>query len=175
MGISELPLELIVQIAEISHEVWYLLSMTINKFGNYSIRPEIKERVMKRFGFQKLNTPSVTGYLLHGRRHGIRIETKVKNDGSLCVCETKYIKGKRHGRYQLSLNGVLRQECNYHNDKRSGWEVNYDKRGRKQSRFMWREDGEVLISEHICKKCRKYDFNFESCGHPNSLLETDFF
>lgn len=56
MDFTSLPFEIVVLIAEVSHEVWYLLSLTIREFGLYSISPSVMRAAQRHFGFRKYRT-----------------------------------------------------------------------------------------------------------------------
>lgn len=163
-----LPFDIIVIIAETSHEVWYLLSLTLKDFGLYSIRSHAKKNAMTLFDFRPISEPNQEGYLFKGKRHGVVI---YKNSDSRI--ETNYNRGIREGFFRSYMNDVLRVECTYKHNERHGVELNFDKQGRKQSRYLW-ENGEVVNSDHICKKCRNNDLDFISCNHLGAFLETDY-
>lgn len=170
-NLNNIPFEIIVIIAETCHEVWYLLSITLRTFGLYSTQPNIKRNAMKQFGFEQIFESNHQGYLFHGQYHGLVIE-KGETKGNRWVEKTRYNRGKKHGIYQFFNKDLLILQCTYFNNERHGKELNYDKKGRKQSLYIWHRD-QIVESHHICKKCRRFDFDFISCDHPNAIFEID--
>jgi hypothetical protein len=49
VSFDTIPFEIIVEIAEQSVKVWYLLSITLSEFGRYSIKENVKNRAKRMF------------------------------------------------------------------------------------------------------------------------------
>lgn len=119
---ESIPFELIVQVAEMDHELWYKLSLVHRDFGLWSIQPEVKSKMMKLFDFVEMRVDEVRiptigierhhFYLWKGKKHGIH--TTYSANGRIT---TTYRKGVKHGPHEWYINRELRQRVMYVN----GW------------------------------------------------------
>lgn len=72
----ELPLDVIIQIAQVHWKVWYKLSITFREFGLYSIQTNVKSAAQQHFNFGTfINYLEIDGFYQHyfmlgGVNHG---------------------------------------------------------------------------------------------------------
>lgn len=110
-----LPFEIIVTIAEIDDEVWYLMSLLLRDFGVYSITQHIKQRAMKRFNRQHLNDGYCSYFLKNDKKHGKETKSWLAGD-KYNLLITRFKNGIHHGTDQFFIDGVLRTEWVYDNE-----------------------------------------------------------
>lgn len=174
MDFIDLPLEILIQIAEYDDEIWFKLSILIRNFGDYSILPHVKAKAMKLFGIVEreiLKSKWKCHWYQKGnnmRKHGRHVEynlflTKLeyyKNgvlngkcyeyDDNLLIAEGCYNMGKKHGYfttyYKSDKPFSVCVKASYVNDKKDGLFQYFDRDGKliKQCTFH----NNVLNGEH---------------------------
>lgn len=111
---ESLPLEILVLIAQQSHDVWYLMSTTIRDFGLFSIMPKIRSEAMKRFEIQEIVNQHQRYFKMRGNLHGMFYSRCLQSTG---IYETfiPFLHGKPNGEQQFYFNGNLLSSNEYKN------------------------------------------------------------
>lgn len=128
MQLNDMPLEILVRIAEEHRSVWYNLSITIREFGEYSIHD--KKRALRLFGFSEHKDFYRHHYLYKGQMHGLAKQYTFFRNPLLLPSfniehHIRYKKGNKHGLCQKFKDGVLVYQVNYTNGEKDGIELHF--------------------------------------------------
>lgn len=138
--LSDLPFDIIIEIARKNWGVWYKLSKTVRDFGLYSIEPSAKKAAQRHFQYEEHKTPHETYSTIGGVKHGISILYYNKELNKICTA-VQYYAGLRQGCYlHYYSSGPLRSVQMYVNDLKHGEQIEYFRSGNKSFEAHFKED-----------------------------------
>lgn len=128
MHIQDLPLEIIIEIAEYDDEIWFKLSILLKPFSDYSIHPTVKKKAMNFFKITKHETIK-NSWKRHWYEKGGNLNRHGRNEEYhlFATYITYYKNGDLHGKcYEYEDNLLLSEGC-YKNGKKHGTFITYYK------------------------------------------------
>ena len=161
MSDFEIPLDIIIYIAELSSQSWYLIWISIPPVGRYSLNEVVQKKMKKKF----LEENVIEKFHQNGRIYSTIYERKINGnyenidnipafilkDGDGKVLEERnYKHGKRHGPSKYyNIFGEL-TVIEYKDGKRHGLSKYFDKRG-EFKKIIEYKDGERCLSKHYSR------------------------
>jgi antitoxin component YwqK of YwqJK toxin-antitoxin module len=171
--IIDLPLEILVEIAEYDDEIWFKFSISIKKFYHYSIQPNVKNKAMKMFNITEHETNKTTwrqhwynkgeNFQRHGRyeeyhifatniayyKNGVLHGKCYEYYENLLMSEGCYKNGGKHGTFICYYKGEpfqIRTISNFKNDLKDGIFQQFNKDGSLLKQCFFKDDG---LIKHI--------------------------